>query len=223
MISPPSSTGRARDRITLSDGRAFDVSLCDVGNPCVFVPAQALGLSGSELPMQIDSDAALLVTLKELRAHAAMLLGLCGEWMQAETASPSLPLVVVVAPPDGYVDAQGRVVAAADIDLQARLVFYGRCHESMAGTGAICLAACASVEGSIVQQMARPADRRVAAASLHIGHPLGAMRVEVQGRCSAQQPLSFGALGFARTARRLMDGVAWVPRDGLDDASSSAG
>lgn len=109
-------TGRARDRITLSDGRAFDVSLCDVGNPCVFVPAQALGLSGSELPMQIDSDAALLVTLKELRAHAAVLLGLCGEWMQAETASPSLPLVVVVAPPDGYVDAQGRVVAAADID-----------------------------------------------------------------------------------------------------------
>lgn len=215
-------TGRAQDCITLSDGRGFDVSLCDVGNPCVFVSAEALGLSGSELPMQIDADAVLLAALKELRARAAVMLGLCGEWTQAETASPSLPLVVIVAPPDGYTDAQGRDVAADDIDLRARLVFYGRCHESMAGTGAICTAACASVEGSLVNQMARSLSRRVAAASLHIGHPLGAMRVEVQGRCSAQQPLSFDALGFARTARRLMDGVAWVPRDVLDDGLSSA-
>jgi len=204
-------TGHAQDRITLSDGRGFDVSLCDVGNPCVFVAAQALGLSGSELPVEIDANDALIATLKELRGRAAMLLGLCGDWAQAETTSPALPLVVIVAPPADYVDAQGRRVSADGIDLRARLVFYNRCHESMAGTGAICIAACTSVEGSVVQQMARPADRRVAGASLHIGHPLGAMRVELLGQCSADKPLSFEALGFARTARRLMDGVAWVP------------
>ena len=208
-------TGRAQDRITLSDGRAFDTSLCDVGNPCVFVAAQALGLSGSELPDQIDANAPLLATLKELRARAAALLGLCGDWREADTASPALPLVVLVAPPAGYADAQGRTVPAEAMDLRARLVFYGRCHESMAGTGAICTSACASVAGSVVQQATRPEGERVAPASLHIGHPLGAMRVEVQGHARADEPLVFEALGFARTARRLMDGVAWVLRSVL--------
>ena len=209
-------TGHAQDRITLSDGRGFGVSLCDVGNPCVFIAAQALGLSGSELPGCIDANAPLLASLKELRARAAELLGLCGDWRQADTASPALPLVVLVAPPADYVDAQGRAVAGDAVDLRARLVFYGRCHESMAGTGAICTAACASVAGSIVQQAARPEGQRVAPASLHIGHPLGSMRVEVRGHSQADEPLAFEALGFARTARRLMDGVAWMPRSVLE-------
>ncbi|MCT8175713.1 2-methylaconitate cis-trans isomerase PrpF family protein [Variovorax sp. CY25R-8] len=211
-------TGRARDEIALDDGRRFEVSLCDVGNPCVFVAADALGLSGTELPNAIDADAALLSTLKALRARAAALLGLCDHWREADSVSPALPLVVIVAPPTAYADAQGRAVTAAQVDLCARLVFYGRCHESMAGTGAICTAACASVEGSVVHAAARCASERVVPDSLHIGHPLGAMRVDVQGRCEASRPLAFEALGFARTARRLMDGTAWVPRSVLDPA-----
>ena len=87
-----------------------------------------------------------------------------------------------------------------------------------AGTSVSTPAACASVEGSVVHAAARGIDERVVPDSLHIGHPLGAMRVDVQGRCEASRPLAFEALGFARTARRLMDGTAWVPRSVLDPA-----
>jgi 2-methylaconitate cis-trans-isomerase PrpF len=70
----------------------------------------------------------------------------------------------------------------------------------------------------VVHAAARCASERVVPDSLHIGHPLGAMRVDVQGRCEASRPLAFEELGFARTARRLMDGTAWVPRSVLDPA-----
>lgn len=204
-------TGRATDLISLQDGRNFEVTLCDVANPCLFIAAAELGLAGHELPHQIDANAALLETLKELRGHAAAILGLCAHWTLAEAESPALPLVVLVAPPADYLDANGCPVNSAAMDLQARLIFYNRCHESMAGTGSICTAAASCVESSVVHRVTR----RVQDGLLHIGHPLGVMQVTVKTTADSvlpvDQPLQFERLGFSRTARRLMDGVAHVP------------
>lgn len=204
-------TGRATDRIALQDGRSIEVTLCDVANPCVFVAAAGLGLTGHELPDQIDANLALLETLKELRGHAAAMLGLCAHWTLAEAESPALPLVVLVAPPADYLDTNGCTVDSAAMDLQARLIFYNRCHESMAGTGSMCTAAASYVDGSVVQRVTRRAQDGL----LHIGHPLGVMRVVVKppadAALPADRPLQFERLGFSRTARRLMDGVAHVP------------
>ncbi len=204
-------TGRATDLISLQDGRNFEVTLCDVANPCLFIAAAELGLAGHELPHQIDANAALLEALKELRGHAAAILGLCAHWTLAEAESPALPLVVLVAPPADYLDANGCPVNSAAMDLQARLIFYNRCHESMAGTGSICTAAASCVESSVVHRVTR----RVQDGLLHIGHPLGVMQVTVKTTADSvlpvDQPLQFERLGFSRTARRLMDGVAHVP------------
>jgi 2-methylaconitate cis-trans-isomerase PrpF len=204
-------TNHATDRIVLQDGRGFEVTLCDVANPCLFVAAAELGLAGNELPSQIDANAALLETLKELRGRAAAMLGLCTGWTLAETESPALPLVVLVAPPSDYLDANGCPVNSAAMDLQARLIFYNRCHESMAGTGSMCTAAASCVDGSVVHRVTR----REQDGLLHIGHPLGVMPVVVKTPADtslpADRPLRFERLGFSRTARRLMDGVAHVP------------
>lgn len=203
-------TGRAIDHIVLEDGRSLEVTLGDVANPCVFVRAADLGASGSELPPAIDADAVLIDTLRELRGKAAQAMGLAADWRQAETESPALPLVVLVAPPAAYADSQGRPLAADAMDLRARLVFYNRCHESMAGTGSMCTAAMSRIAGTVVQQAVAGApgaceDR------LRIGHPLGVMAVVVQARADAQG-LQFERLGFGRTARCLMQGTAFVPR-----------
>jgi len=116
--------------------------------------------------------------------------------------------VVMVAPPHDYVDVQDRPVRREDTDLQARLVFYNRCHESMAGTGSICIAAMSCVPGTIVQQAASGA----AEGRLRIGHPLGAMEVmrEMAPGGSELNP-AFVRLGIRRTARRLMEGDAFYP------------
>lgn len=207
-------TGHATDTIEIADGRRFEVSLGDVGNPCVFIAASALGLTGSELPHEIDANSTVLELLREIRGRAAAMLGFCADWTRAEADSPALPLMVMVEGPADCVTTDGHALAAGDMDLRARLVFYNRCHESMAGTGAVCTAAVASVARSVVQK----ALRRARPDELRIGHPLGAMRVVAQARSDhpdgllrAQDPLLFERLGFSRTARCLMKGVASVP------------
>ena len=55
-----------------------------------------------------------------------------------------------------------------------------------------------------------------AAGRLRIGHPMGVMAVNVQAEPSnAEGGVRFSSLGFSRTARRIMDGYVYVPREGL--------
>jgi 2-methylaconitate cis-trans-isomerase PrpF len=81
----------------------------------------------------------------------------------------------------------------------------------------MCIAAASRIPGSIV-------NRTIGAAAaqtdrLRIGHPLGVMKVNVSAR-AANVPggVEFEALGFSRTARRIMDGVVYVPRDVVAEA-----
>ncbi|GLC96680.1 unnamed protein product, partial [Cupriavidus sp. TA19] len=219
-------TGNTVDRIALEDGREIAVTLGDVANPCMFVRAQDLGRRGTELPNEINADESLLAMLRELRGKAAQQLGLCAHWRDAEAASPALPLAVMVAPSAEYIDAQGRAVDADQLDLQARLIFYNKCHESMAGTGSMCTAAMSRIVGTLVHEAAYrgdPGGEHSAATwandTLRIGHPLGVMKVVVRGRHNAgngPDRLGYERLGFSRTARRLMQGIAFVPRPALD-------
>lgn len=200
-------TGNPVDVIALEEGRRVRATIGDVANPCVFVPAEDLGASGSELPNAINGDAALIASMRELRGKAAAMIGLSTDWREAETQSPALPLVVLVAPPAAYADSQGRPVAADDMHLRARLIFYNRCHESMAGTGSMCTAAMSRIPGTVVHAAARETNTD----TLRIGHPLGVMKVVVRARSGGEEP-AFERLGFGRTARRLMQGTAYVPR-----------
>ncbi|MCX4163285.1 MULTISPECIES: 2-methylaconitate cis-trans isomerase PrpF family protein [Paraburkholderia] len=212
-------TGRAVDTIALEDGRTLEVTIGDVANPCVFLRASDVGASGSELPDQIDSMRALLDTLREARGKAAQRIGLCEHWTQAERDSPALPLVVLIAPPATYADAKGETVDAATMDLRARLIFYNRCHESMAGTGSMCTAAMSRVPGSIVHQAVPDAT----GGTLRIGHPLGVMTVAVEARSTGSvNDIVYTRLGFSRTARRLMEGVVYVPRAAIASAVTAA-
>ncbi|QHJ01301.1 PrpF protein [Xylophilus rhododendri] len=214
-------TGHAIDTIALEDGRRIEASIGDVANPCVFVRAADVGCTGPALPLPvaIDADETLIATLKELRGKAAALIGLASDWRAAETESPALPLVVLVAPPRDYTDSQGRPVAAAEMDLQARFIFYNKCHESMAGTGSMCIAAMSCIPGTLVREAAAGARP----GSLRIGHPLGAMTVVCEAEAgAAPQAASFKRLGFGRTARRLMQGIAYLPRDAVETEAAMA-
>ncbi len=59
-------------------------------------------------------------------------------------------------------------------------------------------------------------DNMGAAQPLRIGHPLGVMTVKVVARPGTTPAQTrFDALGLQRTARRLMAGSVYVPRDAL--------
>lgn len=201
-------TGHVQDEILLEDGRALRVSIVDVANPCVFIESSSLGLTGSELPDVLSADRLLLDTVGEIQAKAGEVIGLYPSWRQQ--LLPALPLAVVVAVPADYADVNGAVQRESGMDLRARLFFMGKCHDSMAGTGSICLAAASRIPGSLVNRVVRSSieDR------LRIGHPLGIMDVKVLAQTGARaSDTTFPQLGMVRTARRLMAGTIYVPND----------
>ncbi|WP_213958930.1 MULTISPECIES: 2-methylaconitate cis-trans isomerase PrpF family protein [unclassified Variovorax] len=203
-------TGEVIDRIALQDGRVVESTVCDVANPCVFVAAADLGLSGSELAPAISENAVLVATISEIQAKVGERLGFWADWTKIDR--PGLPLMVIVAPPADYIDANSQIQPAKSMSLRARLVFLGKCHDSMAGTGSICTAAASRIPGSVVQRHIDSAN--IASESLRIGHPLGVMSVRVEAEPGASAAETrYRALGLARTARRLMAGEVYVPID----------
>lgn len=200
-------TGHAIDTISMEAGGTIEVTLCDAANPCVFVSAEALGLRGDELPSEMAADATLMTQVAELRGKAGVALGFWPDWRA--TGLPAIPMLVIVAPPREHTLLDGRALSASDVDLCARLFFLDHCHPSLAGTGALCLAAAARVEGTVVQRVLAPAARR--AEDVRLGHPSGVTPVKAVLDPHAAG-IRFAALGLARTARRLMAGSVYVPR-----------
>lgn len=202
-------TGEVLEEIQLEEGPVVRATICDVGNPCVWIPASDVGLEGSELADRINKDDHLLQTVREIRGKTAERIGLCTDWRHVDDDSPGLPMVGLVGAPDGYRTLNGTTVDGDDLDLCVRLLFMNRLHESIAGTASICLAAASRIHGSVVRTIT--AEHRPD--SLLIGHPSGITPARVVAR-PGQTPsqVSFDLLGFSRTARRLMDCAAYFPR-----------
>lgn len=204
-------TGNRTDRIELEDGGSIVTTICDVANPAAFVHASTVGLTGSELPARIDSDPKLLALLREIRGKAAVMMKTVSDWRRVDDENPLVPFVIIVAEPEDYKGIGGISVAAGDADLRARLMFMNHCHESMAGTGSMCIAAATRIPGSVANAVLSEQAR--ARETLRIGHPSGAMKITVKTRlANCPEGVEFEALGFERTARRIMDGTVYVPR-----------
>lgn len=189
-------TGNARDLVVLEDGRRIEVSFCDAGNPCVFVRATDVGLTGHEAPLAINA-APQQDLMREIRGKCGVRLGFWSDWRAADL--PAMPMLVLVSAPAN----------AQDCDVMTRLLYANVCHPSIAATGAICVAAAASIPGSVVHAACSQASRGV----VRIGHSTGVTSVRVQLSAASQVLPQFEVLGFACTARRLMAGAVFLPID----------
>src|SRR5215831_3328168 len=195
-------TGKAVDQLEIAGGVVVTASLVDAANPCVFVPAVAVGATATEQPGEIDSHRELKVRLEAIRRAASVAMGIAADLDKA--ASISVPFVALVAPPAAMRVLSGRTLAAADMDIAVRMMSNGQAHRATPLTGALCLAVTTRIPGSIPNEMAR----RLApgASQIRIGHASGVIVVDAQidqpknGHPHAQ----FAAV--YRTARRLFEG-----------------
>jgi 2-methylaconitate cis-trans-isomerase PrpF len=204
-------TGRPRDQVTLDDGRTFDVSVVDAGNPVVFVAAEALGFSGTELPLEVEANVGATDTLEAIRSVVACWMGLVTDPHDATRVTPGLPKVGYVARPMAYTTTAGVEIPEGSIDLTGRLMSMQTAHRSYMATGAIATGAAAFVEGTIVNELVRPIGDRPIADSIRIGHPSGVMAGVLIGAGVAAAPVVRG-IAVGRTARHILDGQVWVPR-----------
>ena len=197
-------TGRAADVLDVPGVGAVRVSMVDAANACVFVAAEALGLSGIELPDALDADAAVLRKLADIRLHASVAMGIAPD-VAAARATPLVPLIGFVAAPCDSRTLDGEQVLAGDCDLVVRMISNGQPHRALPLTGSLCTAVAAQIEGSVVHGVAR-AGR---GGPLRLAMPSGVLTVDARVRAEAGRwHAEHGS--FFRTTRRLFEGFVHV-------------
>jgi 2-methylaconitate cis-trans-isomerase PrpF len=207
-------TGHTTDTIETDEG-AFEVSLVDAGNPLVFIAAEALGMSGTETPQEIEGNPRLMATIEKIRARAAVLFGLVNDFDEAYGKSQYNPFFAIISSPAGYRGLNDTVVNAADTDVVSRLLFMGRMHKAYPITGTVCTAAAAMIPGSIVDRFMRARARE--ADVLRIGHPGGV--IDVEKRCREEGGARIiEKIAVGRTARKIMEGVVYIRRSILEES-----
>ncbi|OEV31990.1 hypothetical protein AN219_01770 [Streptomyces nanshensis] len=200
-------TGRTVDELEVPGLGAVEMSVVDAANPLLFVRWESLGLTGTELPDDVDSDPALLSLLELVRASAAVHIGTAVSREDASARTPSVPKLAMVGPPCDYPLPDGTVQSRRDQTLRASMMSMGRLHRSYALSGAICTAVAAAIPGTLVAGAAGagPADEEI-----RIGHPSGVLPMTAQVERNGEG-WDVPVVSGYRTARRLMAGEVVVP------------
>lgn len=198
-------TGNAVDLLDIPGFGQVEASIVDAANPLVFVEAKSLGLTGRELPADLDADPEKLKLLETVRAAAALKLGFIDDLERSAWDSPGVPKMTFVAKPEAYETSDGRTVGRDEIDLLSRMMSMQKTHPTYAMSGAMCTAAAAVIPGSVVNRvLGSSADP----AKLRIGHPGGVLEAGVEYEPEEEGVRIVKTSGY-RTANLLMEGYAF--------------
>jgi len=200
-------TGNVVDRLEVPGVGSFDATLINAGIPTIFLNAEALGYTGTELQDAINGDPQALARFETIRAHGAVRMGLIKDVSEA-AGRQHTPKVAFVAPPKDYVSSSGKAVGAGDVDLLVRAMSMGKLHHAMMGTAAVAIGTAAAIPGTLVNLAAGGGERT----AVRFGHPSGTLRVGAEATRSGGAWTVTKAI-MSRSARVLMEGTVRVPGD----------
>src|SRR5690606_21472930 len=127
-------TGNPKDRLDVPGVGIVTVSIVDMCTVQVYVRAADLGLTGCELPDEVDGTPELLERLEAIRGAAAVRLGMATSVATARRETGNAPHLVLVSAPQAYTAFNGDAVAEPDVDLVVRMMFMQRMHKAYAAT-----------------------------------------------------------------------------------------
>lgn len=199
-------TGQVRDTLDVPGLGVIEVSMIDAANAAVFVRARDVGLTGLELPDELEARPDMLKLLNEIRIRASVKMGIAPDLESARQIT-IVPFVCIVSPPADNPTLSGETVPAGDIDLVARVISNGQPHRALPLTISLCTAVAARITGTLAAEALSPT---ASDGPLRLGMPSGILTV---GAEVAQENDAWVARAgsFYRTARRLFDGRVWVP------------
>lgn len=200
-------TGNLVDELEVPGIGTLKATMINAGIPTIFVNAQELGYTGTELQEAINGDAKALELFESIRAQGAVRMGLIKDLSEAAQRQHT-PKVAFVAPPADYVSSSGKAVNAGDVDLLVRAMSMGKLHHAMMGTAAVAIGTAAAIPGTLVNLAAGGGER----SAVRFGHPSGTLRVGAEARQVKGQWTVTKAI-MSRSARVLMDGWVRVPGD----------
>lgn len=202
-------TGNLVDDLEVPGFGTLQATMINAGIPTIFINADAIGCTGTELQDAINGDAARLMMFEAIRAHGAVRMGLINRIEEAEGRQHT-PKIAFVAPPSDYVASSGKKIAASDINLLVRALSMGKLHHAMMGTAAVAIGTAAAIPGTLVSRAAGGHARD----AVCFGHPSGTLRVgaeakQIEGEWTVTKAV------MSRSARVLMEGWVRVPGDVL--------
>jgi 2-methylaconitate isomerase len=198
-------SGKTIDRLDVPGFGPIEASLVDAANPAVFVRARDVGLTGVELPDQLEANPDIMRRLEDIRVQGSVRMGIAPDDQAAR--SISAPFMAFVGPPSDAPTLTGETVRAADVDLSVRVVSSGQPHRALPVTISLCTAVAARISGTVVAEaLSQAAGHK----TLRLGMPSGVLTVDAD--VASDRGVWIARSGaFYRTARRLFDGRVWVP------------
>jgi len=200
-------TGNLVDDLEVPGVGSFKATMITAGIPTVFVNAEDIGYTGTELREAINTDPKALARFEQIRVAGALRMGLIKTPEEALTRQHT-PKIAFVSPPKEYKASSGKTIATGDVDLLVRALSMGKLHHAMMGTCAVAIGTAAAVPGTLVNLAAGGGERE----AVRFGHPSGTLRVGAQAKLVNGEWTVTKAI-MSRSARILMEGWVRVPGD----------
>lgn len=203
-------TGNLVDTLEVPEIGRFQATFINAGIPTIFLNAEDIGYTGSELQDAINGDAKALARFETIRAYGAKQMGLIQDISEAASRQHT-PKIAFVSKPKQYVSSSGKTITEQDTDLLVRALSMGQLHHAMMGTAAVAIGTAAAIPGTLVNLAAGGGAREV----VRFGHPSGTLRVGAQAIQEKGQWVVKKAV-MSRSARVLMEGWVRIPAESLD-------
>ena len=203
-------TGNLVDTLEVPEVGRFQATFINAGIPTIFLNAEDIGYTGSELQDAINGDAKALARFETIRAYGAKQMGLIQDISEAASRQHT-PKIAFVSKPKQYVSSSGKTITEQDTDLLVRALSMGKLHHAMMGTAAVAIGTAAAIPGTLVNLAAGGGARE----AVRFGHPSGTLRVGAQAIQEKGQWVVKKAV-MSRSARVLMEGWVRIPAESLD-------
>jgi len=198
-------TGNVVDDLEVPDVGTLKATMINAGIPTIFINAEYIGYTGTELQDDINNDDAALEKLETIRAYGAVKMGLINNINEAQ-ARQHTPKVAFVAKPVAYNASSGKHIDAGSINLLVRAMSMGKLHHAMMGTAAVAIGTAAAIDGTLVNMAAGGG----ALSEVNFGHPSGTLKVGAEAK-KINGDWQVTKASMSRSARVLMEGVVRVP------------
>ncbi len=202
-------TGSLVDNLEVPGIGTFKVTMINAGIPTIFLNAEDVGYTGSELQADINGDEKALAMFETIRAYGAIKMGLIDKLEEAATRQHT-PKVAFVGKAQGYTASSGKEINKSSIDLNVRALSMGLLHHAMMGTAAVAIGVAATIPGTLVNLAAGGFEFE----SVRFGHPSGTLKVGAETVKEESEWIANKVI-MSRSARVLMKGSVYIPDDGF--------
>jgi len=203
-------TGNLIDDLEVPGVGTFKATMINAGIPTIFLNADSINYTGTELQSDINSNEKALTMFESIRAYGAIKMGLINSIEQAASRQHT-PKVAFVGKAKSYICSSGKEISTNDIDLNVRALSMGLLHHAMMGTAAVAIGTAATIPGTLVNLAAGGGKRE----NVTFGHPSGSLKVGAEAM-QDNGDWTVNKVVMSRSARVLMEGAVHVPGNIFD-------